>query len=701
MVSMHVLRNYDFPFCDVVDRSQSAHCFDKMSDVIDQFHRLMNAADRRRPLLLVLDSVDQLLSIYDAYRVTWLPSKLPPFVKLIVSTLDEGYSILDNLRTRYENAGATFLELSALGQDLGLEVINRWLEKANRRLTSEQTEIVKKSLEVCSLPLYARILFNQICQWRSYDTASVDRLPRTVQTAIGRLYEQMEQKFGRAMVRHSLSYLTAARHGLSEVELEHILSLDDVLLNDVYSHWKPPVRRVPPLLWTRIRADVSGYIVERSADDQLVLAWYHRQFSAAITVRYLTPDPTFTQRLHAVMADFFSGCWSGGRLKPFHYTQTQMKRFGLSEANSKADRKVPAQPYRTEMAGTTRINQRKLSELLWHLLASEQRLAAKKESFFNYDWLYSRMKCSGTSGLLHELEYFMATDNTLQQDIDMKTLVSNLQLIRPYVDKFPESLAVELSSRLTQYVGHSSSFTGLIHSCDTVGVSHCGLIPLLSCFEPADLGLQQNIAVRSSEPWHEGGAIAISRDMSTMYLIDYDDQDLPSLSTWDVATGDKLSEIRLQRSGEAEPADSAAVDIYIECRLIGNDEAHLLALYVPKYYGLHRNRVGAEGFADVIRVADGTLVRRIRQELSGQPFHNCILYVTDNWVALRYGWSVPLFALWQDRKIGLTKPHRLTGDEAKFILVRCKRSTAKYYHGPVNISLVVICRQSAMFVQRL
>ena len=164
--------------------------------------------------------------------------------------------------------------------------------------------------------------------------------------------------------------------------------------------------------------------------------------------------------------------------------------------------------------------------------------------------------------------------------------------------------------------------------------------------------------------------------------------------------------------------------MYVECRLIGADEGHMLALYAPKHYGLDGDKVGAEGFADVVRVCDGTLVRSIRdhlcgqpfhnsilyltdnwlgyeEQLCGQPFHNSILYLTDNWVALRYGWGVPLFALWDDRKIGLTKPHRLTGDETKFVLVRSKKSTAKSYHGPVNTVIVVWCLLSSCSHVRL
>ena len=75
--------------------------------------------------------------------------------------------------------------------------------------------------------------------------------------AINQLFDSMEKKFGRPLVQHSLAYLTASRHGLSEVELEHLMSLDDELLNHVYKFWRPPLRRVPPLLWTRVRSEVS------------------------------------------------------------------------------------------------------------------------------------------------------------------------------------------------------------------------------------------------------------------------------------------------------------------------------------------------------------------------------------------------------------------------------------------------------------
>jgi len=51
-----------------------------------------------------------------------------------------------------------------------------------------------------------------------------------------------------------------AKAGLTETELEDVLSCDDDVLNDVYMYWTPPIRRLPPLLLVRLRADLDQYL---------------------------------------------------------------------------------------------------------------------------------------------------------------------------------------------------------------------------------------------------------------------------------------------------------------------------------------------------------------------------------------------------------------------------------------------------------
>ena len=83
---------------------------------------------------------------------------------------------------------------------------------------------------------------------------------------------------GKILVSHALGYISASKSDLTEPELEDLLSLDDIVLNDVYQFWTPPIMRMLPSLWFRIHADIGDYLIQRGANGVPVLYWYHRQF---------------------------------------------------------------------------------------------------------------------------------------------------------------------------------------------------------------------------------------------------------------------------------------------------------------------------------------------------------------------------------------------------------------------------------------
>ena len=121
------------------------------------------------------------------------------------------------------------------------------------------------------------------------------------------------------------------------------------MLDDIYQYHLPPTRRVPPLLWTRLRGDLPGYLADSEADGVIVINWYHRQFrSMAVTIwnvrdnngiydcreaakmRYLSQENQF-QYFHDIMSEYFLGTYGGGRPKPFKYTEIQRHRCGCGE----------------------------------------------------------------------------------------------------------------------------------------------------------------------------------------------------------------------------------------------------------------------------------------------------------------------------------------------------------------------------------
>ncbi len=97
--------------------------------------------------------------------------------------------------------------------------------------------------------------------WHSYTSLSAITLPESTESLIESIFAALEYKHGYILVSHALGYITCSGNiGLSENELEDILSCDEEVLQDVFQWWTPPIRRLPPLLWSRIRNELGPFL---------------------------------------------------------------------------------------------------------------------------------------------------------------------------------------------------------------------------------------------------------------------------------------------------------------------------------------------------------------------------------------------------------------------------------------------------------
>ena len=135
--------------------------------------------------------------------------------------------------------------------------------------------------------------------------------------------------------------------------MEDILSLDDDVLNSVFEYHLPPIRRLPSILWSRIRADIEGYITNREADGATVMAWHHRHFTevakkyftryrgwARVSADHNHPEVGEEDELLIAntLCEYFRGRWSGGVSKPFKYTDKLVKKYTLTSEDGSEDR---------------------------------------------------------------------------------------------------------------------------------------------------------------------------------------------------------------------------------------------------------------------------------------------------------------------------------------------------------------------------
>jgi hypothetical protein len=142
-----------------------------------------------------------------------------------------------------------------------------------RALTDEQWCVFEKSVLAEPTALYVNLAVNSVMfKWKSYDETSRDCvLAPTVRGLIGQIFNDLEREFGRTLVDAILMILTLSVGGVSDVEMQDLLSIDDRVLKFVFQYSTPDIERLPYHVWLRIRAALGPLLVEKEGG---CLAWY-------------------------------------------------------------------------------------------------------------------------------------------------------------------------------------------------------------------------------------------------------------------------------------------------------------------------------------------------------------------------------------------------------------------------------------------
>ncbi|ESO93392.1 hypothetical protein LOTGIDRAFT_119509, partial [Lottia gigantea] len=349
----NVLRSVCGQIADNADTIMEPVAYKKMSTLVGYIPRFLRSMSTklRKPVVILLDSIDQLTDDHDVFSMLWLPLFLPPNIKIIISTLPKEHGILKNLQkilTEPDN----FLQVPILPPETGKEIIEKYLSKKKRQITTKQMVLLLSQFHQSPTPLYLKLLLDEASTWASYTLERHIKTTSNIQQAINFLFDELEKKFGRQLIKSALGFITVGFNGLSEIELEDALSCDNYVLDEVYRYHNPPVPnliRIPPVLWARIRFEIQEYLVERLSQGKTTVFWYHRQFIEAATKRYVTGDDKYT--LHKTLFELFSA--ENGVYKDIHLS----KRNLLLKS---ADRQVVPQVLSS-------VNPRKLECMLHHI----------------------------------------------------------------------------------------------------------------------------------------------------------------------------------------------------------------------------------------------------------------------------------------------------------------------------------------------
>ena len=550
---------------------------ESFEELVQIFENTVQNYQSKTPLIIFLDSLDQLSFEHSAQKLRWLPKKLGKNVKIILSTYTDSKEVISQLKSFFP--AENFCLVPALGEKLSYEILIGWLKAKDRRLTDAQSHLVEETFKACSLPLYVKLVFEHVLGWKSYTPIDQIQLSHNVKDGIDTLFEQLEVKHGSMFVQRAFSYLTASMSGLSELELEDVMSLDDEMLTDIFRFHVPPIRRVPTLLWARLRYDINSYLVDKEVDNTRVSFWYHRQFIEAANERYLS-NANHAKKIHSYLADYYMGTWHG-KAKPFQYTEKQARKLGLTSVDSSADRKVAAQPlsytYMDGKKSKVRYNKRKLNKLPTHLSKAGRKEELEKLCLFNYKFLNAKIHACTVVPVLSDYAMCGYEGSLLHKII--KKCQTSLQ-------KFPGSLSFQISGHMLPLLSgkKSTQEKELVSQCLNASVTAEEPIPYVTCYDLPVEALLYKLQHRTIP--YGNKLVAISGDSNHVLTLAENN----ILLSWDLTSGE------LEREREIFDPNISKLNI-----MSSNVEKNLM--YLASTYQKQANPVVVVNMttADVVR----------------------------------------------------------------------------------------------------
>jgi ABC-type dipeptide/oligopeptide/nickel transport system ATPase component len=251
-----------------------------MSEVLKKCLALATA---EKPVIVLLDALDQLSETDNAKVLHWLPKDLPENVRFIISSLPE-------LKDRLQDT--TIQELPLLPKEESEIILKNWLNSIKRTLTNDQFEYILQKKN-SNLAIYLKLVFEQVKNLPSYDKTL--KISDTVEGIIKEFIERLEIEHNMdGLVEHVISYMLCGRYGgLAENEILDILVFDKdywkLFLNKSHeAHRKEleQAEKIPIAVWSKLYLDLEPYLTERDADGVPIITFFHRQFFEVLREKY-------------------------------------------------------------------------------------------------------------------------------------------------------------------------------------------------------------------------------------------------------------------------------------------------------------------------------------------------------------------------------------------------------------------------------
>ncbi|XP_019618300.1 PREDICTED: telomerase protein component 1-like [Branchiostoma belcheri] len=274
-----------------------------------------------RPTIIIIDAVNQMDEDPHSQSVSWLPRKLAPQVRVVLSMIDgtpQHHALTERQRKPHE------VRVTALSKEDREEIVRAMLDKYNKRLDQHQMNSLL-SKDSSDNPLWLSVACEELRVYGVFEKVSdkINSLADGLLNLLAQVLERFEREYGGTLLVATLCLLETSAKGMLEVELLRLLGNEKDLLppdNGSQIDWEarsdPPVGQVAPVRWAGVYRALKPFLRPFGDSGEGRLDFYHRSLSKAVRRKYFgsdeeddSADSSWRYRWwHHKLANFFDSC---------------------------------------------------------------------------------------------------------------------------------------------------------------------------------------------------------------------------------------------------------------------------------------------------------------------------------------------------------------------------------------------------------
>lgn len=274
---------------------------------------------KTRPLILIIDALNQLDEDKTSCVLSWLPRRLSPSVRCIFSMIEE---TPPHRSLRSRTLKPTEVTVTPLDMNSRKAIVTEMLGQYNKRLDKEQmSSLLSKNSS--QNPLWLAIACEELRIYGEFTkvTDKINSLQDGLLNLLAQVFDRFEEENGGNLLTATLCLLEASQTGLLEVELLSILGDEDNLMPSEtekekaakeMSEKEKPSQPLPAVKWAAVYRGLRPFLRPFGDSGEGRLDFYHRSLSKAVRRKYFNQDSEDSDSAgsgsywwHKKLADYF------------------------------------------------------------------------------------------------------------------------------------------------------------------------------------------------------------------------------------------------------------------------------------------------------------------------------------------------------------------------------------------------------------